>query len=103
MAEAEQSPHEGERGETATVADLIREVREILAQAQTMGLRERAHESQLPPVLTVEQAAKLLMVTEQTIYAAISRRELPGVRRIGRTIRIHRDSLLDWLRSGRAK
>lgn len=51
----------------------------------------------LPDVLTVDEAAVLLRVNRKTVYDAISRRELPGVTKLGRAIRIHRETLLQWL------
>lgn len=51
----------------------------------------------LPAIVTVEEVAKLLRVNRKTVYEAIKRREVPGVRRIGGTIRISRDAVLGWL------
>jgi excisionase family DNA binding protein len=53
----------------------------------------------LPAVLTVDELAALLRVERKTAYAAIARGDIPGARRIGRSIRIHRDSVLAWLRA----
>lgn len=47
-------------------------------------------------LMTVEEVAELLRVGRNSIYHAIGRGELPGVRRIGRTIRILRSALLGW-------
>jgi excisionase family DNA binding protein len=52
----------------------------------------------LPPVLCVEELAALLRVNRKTAYDAVSRGRIPGARRIGRTIRIDRDAVLEWLR-----
>jgi excisionase family DNA binding protein len=51
----------------------------------------------LPEVLTVDEVAELLRVNRKTVYAAIQRREFPGARRIGATIRVSRDAVLTWL------
>jgi excisionase family DNA binding protein len=59
-------------------------------------------EESVPPVLTVEEAALLLRVNKKTVYEAVARGQLPGVRRIGKSIRLYRDSLLAWLAAGRA-
>lgn len=48
-------------------------------------------------VLTVDEAAALLRVNRKTLYELIQRDELPGVRRLGRAIRIHRPTLIQWL------
>jgi excisionase family DNA binding protein len=54
----------------------------------------------LPPVLTVEEVADLLRVDRKTAYAAIAEGGVPGVRRVGRCIRVSRDAVLEWLDRG---
>jgi excisionase family DNA binding protein len=56
--------------------------------------------SSLPSVLTVEEVADLMRVDRMTAYAAIAQGNLPGVRRLGRCIRVSRDVLLRWLEQG---
>jgi excisionase family DNA binding protein len=56
--------------------------------------------SSLPPVLTVEEVADLMRIDRKTAYAAIAEGEVPGVRRLGRCIRVSRDVLLRWLAEG---
>lgn len=51
----------------------------------------------LPPVLTVDEAARLLRVNRKTLYDAVRAGEVPGVVRVGRSIRIGRDALLRWM------
>ena len=51
----------------------------------------------LPSVITVEELAELLRVNRDTVYKAVSQGKVPGARRIGRTIRISRNAVLDWL------
>jgi excisionase family DNA binding protein len=53
-----------------------------------------------PAVLTVDELAVLLRVERKTAYAAVARGEVPGVRRVGRCIRISRDAVLKWLAQG---
>lgn len=57
----------------------------------------------LPVVLTVEELAELLRINRKTAYAAVEAGDIPGVRRIGRTIRISRDTVLAWLAEGQAR
>jgi excisionase family DNA binding protein len=57
----------------------------------------------LPQVLTVEEVADLMRVDRKTAYAAIAEGDLPGVRRIGRCIRVSRDVFLRWLEQGETK
>ncbi|MBI3129507.1 MAG: helix-turn-helix domain-containing protein [Candidatus Tectomicrobia bacterium] len=52
----------------------------------------------LPAVLTVDELAEFLRVGRDTVYQAIAKGEIPGACRIGRTIRISRDAMLDWVR-----
>jgi excisionase family DNA binding protein len=56
----------------------------------------------LPPVLTVEEVADLMRIDRKTAYAAIADGGVPGVRRLGRCIRVSRDVLLNWLAEGEA-
>ena len=52
----------------------------------------------LPQALTVDEAARLLRVNRKTLYDAVRDGRVPGVIRMGRSIRIGRDALLGWLR-----
>ena len=67
------------------------------------GLNRDRGCSALPQVLTVEEVADLMRVDRKTAYAAIAEGGVPGVRRIGRCIRVSRDVLLRWLEQGEAK
>lgn len=59
--------------------------------------------SELPAVLTVEELAAFLRLNRKTVYECLSRGEIPGVRRLGRTIRINRDAVLGWLSTGQGR
>ncbi len=48
-------------------------------------------------LLTADEVGALLRISRKAVYALIERRQLPGVRRIGRRVRIDRRELLDWL------
>jgi excisionase family DNA binding protein len=54
--------------------------------------------STLPEVLTAREAAAILRVGRNQLYQAVSRGELGSIR-IGRSIRIPKQSLLDLLAS----
>lgn len=56
-----------------------------------------------PEVLTVDETASMLRVDRKTVYAMIRDRQLPGVQRLGRTIRIHRPTVVAWLASGQER
>jgi excisionase family DNA binding protein len=68
-----------------------------------VGIGEGGEARALPQVLTVEEVADLMRVDRKTAYAAIAEGEVPGVRRIGRCIRVSRDVLLRWLEQGETK
>lgn len=57
----------------------------------------------LPPVLTVEEVADLMRVDRKTAYAAIAGGGVPGVRRLGRCIRVSRDVFVRWLSEGEGR
>ena len=48
-------------------------------------------------LLTVDEVGKLLRLSRKAVYALIERRQLPGIRRIGRRVRVNRRELQDWL------
>jgi len=56
-----------------------------------------------PPLMTVDELSDYLRVERKTLYDAIARGELPGVRRIGRLIRISRSAVLAWLLEGQGR
>jgi excisionase family DNA binding protein len=64
------------------------------------GRKAREASGKAPPVLTVDELAALLRVERKTVYAAIARGEIPGVRRVGSLLRVSRDSVLTWLAQG---
>jgi excisionase family DNA binding protein len=51
----------------------------------------------LPPLLTVDDAAALLRTTRKAVYVMIERGLLPGVTRLGRRVLVRSDRLLEWL------
>ena len=48
-------------------------------------------------VFTVPEVAEMLRCSPKTVYEMVRRREIPGVRRVGRSLRIARGPLLRWL------
>jgi len=85
------------------VAALIGIIIKTMSVESLEGLRGRGGDNALPQVLTVEEVANLMRVDRKTAYAAIAEGWVPGVRRIGRCIRVSRDVLLRWLEQGEAK
>lgn len=77
--------------------DLTLSIEEVAKVLEVSPAAAPIHE-----LLTVDELAVLLRVDRKTVYEAISRQEIPGVRRIGKkTIRISRAAVLDWI-EGRA-
>jgi excisionase family DNA binding protein len=52
----------------------------------------------IPSVLTVDEAALLLRVNRKALYEAVRLGHVPGVVRVGRSIRIGRSALVGWVR-----
>lgn len=58
------------------------------------------HEQDLPALITVAELTALLRLHKQTVYELIREGEIPGVRKVGRHYRIHRDTVLEWMADG---
>ena len=56
----------------------------------------------LPQVLTVNEVALLLRVNRNTVYELFRLGEIPGGRRVGRSIRFSRDTVVQWLQGNQA-
>ncbi len=54
----------------------------------------------LPDVLTVPEVAGLLRISRGAAYEAARRGKIPGVRRVGRSIRVSKRAVVDWLGQG---
>jgi excisionase family DNA binding protein len=54
----------------------------------------------LPLMLTIEQLAEAAQIPRATMYEHVKRGNVPGVRKIGRHLRVHRDTVLAWLAGG---
>ena len=54
---------------------------------------------ELPEVLTVKELASYLRLNIKTVYEAINKGEIPGAKKIGGRIVIHRLTLEAWFRS----
>ncbi len=59
-------------------------------------IRERIEHAKQQELLTVEQVALLSQYDPQTIYRKVWAKQIPGVIRLGRGIRFHRDAILSW-------
>src|SRR5688500_10507554 len=51
-----------------------------------------------PLLLKAEEAAQLLNLSRSKVFERMARGELPGVVRIGRSVRISREELVRWVR-----
>ncbi len=52
-----------------------------------------------PEIMTAAEVAALLRVNRKTLYEAVQRDQIPGVVRVGRILRFHRDAVLSWIRA----
>ncbi|NVB41540.1 helix-turn-helix domain-containing protein [Pseudenhygromyxa sp. WMMC2535] len=67
-----------------------------------MNGRPEPHDgAALPYLLRADEVAELLRVSRKAVYCMVDRGEIPGVTKIGRRIRFHRDDLLAWLEDQR--
>jgi len=53
-----------------------------------------------PIGMSIQEAAAEAGVSESTLYTLTNRGGLPGARRLGKRIIIHRATLEEWLRTG---
>ena len=58
--------------------------------------RERLILAELPPVLTVDEARRVLRIGRRQLYRAIAKHDVPALK-VGRSIRIPRSGLEAWL------
>jgi excisionase family DNA binding protein len=80
----------------AAISLLIKEVNSI-----KLALQADPHEPS-DQLYTVEQTAEFLTLAKPTIYAMISRGELPNLKR-GKRVYFEKSALLDYLKAGRRK
>ncbi len=69
--------------------------------------RVRQRAAPAPPAgpqvfLTVSETADLLRTTKAAVYSLIERRLIPGVVRLGRRVLVDRETLIRFVREGRA-
>ena len=57
-------------------------------------------ESELTEPLTVKEVARRLGVNRKTLYNEIRRGVVPGVCALGRALRVHWPTVLEWWRQG---
>lgn len=50
-----------------------------------------------PKLLTVRQLASMLGISSDAVYMRIARDQIPGVIRIGRSVRIRADLVTAWI------
>ena len=70
------------------------------ANRPTESARSRETGDAVSAIMTVDELAALLRMDRKSVYAAIQRGEIPGVRRIGRALRIDRATVVAWLATG---
>ena len=81
-----------ERSLTPQEREAVRQlVQDELKKSQPPATTQGAPD---PEWLTIPEVAKLLRISRGAAYQAIERGEVPGVRRIGKLIRVRRKALL---------
>ena len=68
---------------------------------QNGGVRSRGADLP-PPLLTVQDLALLLATSSAGVYSRVARGQVPGVLRIGRTIRFDPRVIAQWLSANKA-
>lgn len=76
-------------------------VKDVLNESQYSNFD--ASKDQPDQLLTIEEASKLLHLTKPTLYSKVSKGELPGVCKQGKRLYFSKESLIDWIKSGRKK
>lgn len=80
----------------AAISFLIKEVNGIKLALQA------EHPEPVDQLMTVDQAAEFLTLAKPTIYAMLSRGELPNLKR-GKRVYFQKSDLLNYLQAGRRK
>lgn len=82
----------------ATVTRLRRRKAEPRSALNVANDRRPHYCASLPHYLTISEAASLLRISEKALYCKVERAQLPGAVRLGpRALRVHTETLLDWL------
>lgn len=78
----------------------MRAVREAVASELEKRLPDPKSRKAEDSFITVDEAAELMRLNRKTVYQSVNDGELPGARRVGGAVRIHRATLLEWFRGG---
>jgi len=96
-APALSTSHSDSRG-SGVKAPCLKPVSSLDVDLTVVKREARAFEStQLPILLTPDEAAAVIRTTRKGIYNLIARGQMPGVTRLGRRVLIRSRDLLDWL------
>ena len=83
--------------------DLPEAMAEMLLRLDRIEANQKAESTErTDQLMTVDQAAKFLTLAKPTIYAMLSRGELPNMKR-GKRVYFERSRLLEYLQAGRRK
>jgi excisionase family DNA binding protein len=80
----------------AALLEQVRENKSLKAQIQEQK------KSEYPEILKVSQVAKIMGVSEPTVYAYMRHNDFPALQ-LGGVARVRRDSLFRWLESKERK
>jgi predicted DNA-binding transcriptional regulator AlpA len=76
--------------------------RAIPARTGHEGVRSRRDVELPPPLLTVRDLAVLLATSSSGVYSRVARGQIPGVLRIGRSLRFDPRVIAQWLSANKA-
>ena len=79
---------------------LVMEMKEQLQRIEGVLMELKNNRPVENELLTITEAAKLLTLTESTIYSKVCRFEIPVIKK-GKRLYFEKDVLLKWLKEGR--
>ena len=88
--------------ETLTFENLPAAISQLIRDVNIIKLSLQTPPEPVDQLLTVDQAATFLTLAKPTIYAMISRGELPNLKR-GKRVYIQKSDLLNYLKAGKRK
>jgi excisionase family DNA binding protein len=80
----------------------VTRLHEKLDNIEQLLLQSNNHPGETDELLTIAQAARFLNLSTPTIYAKVSRKEIP-VNKQGKRLYFYKSELAEWIKSGRKK
>ena len=67
------------------------------AKAGMLETTDPLYPDERSEVLTVPELCRLLRMSKNTVYEGLKTGKIPGEIRVGRAVRVHRDTVLSWM------